>query len=225
VQGQPNANTVKVVDSVKRLLPQFRSQLPESIRLTVLNDRSVSIRDAVHDVNITLGVTVLLVILVIYLFLHRLTATMIPAVTMPISLIGAMSLLYWLGYSIDNVSLLGITLAVGLVVDDAIVVLENIVRHIEDGMPPMQASLQAAREHVRSGVPRRARALHAHARLDAGAPPVDPRGRPWHLHPHGPARCDDAQRFLPRGRHQPDPGDDGSVGRHLFPGHAGIAGP
>ena len=146
VQRQPNANTVQVVDSVKRLLPQFRAQLPESIRITVLNDRSVSIRDAVHDVNLTLGATVLLVVLVIYLFLHRVTATLIPAVTMPISLIGAMSLLYWLGYSIDNVSLLGITLAVGLVVDDAIVVLENIVRHIEDGMQPMQASLQGARE-------------------------------------------------------------------------------
>jgi len=146
VQRQPNANTVQVVDSVKRLLPQFRAQLPDSIRITVLNDRSTSIRDAVHDVNLTLALTVGLVVLVIYLFLHRVTATMIPGVTMPISLIGAMSLLYWLGYSLDNVSLLGITLAVGLVVDDAIVVLENIVRHIEDGMPPMQAALQGSRE-------------------------------------------------------------------------------
>ncbi|HEY8049632.1 MAG TPA: efflux RND transporter permease subunit, partial [Ramlibacter sp.] len=136
VQRQPNANTVQVVDSVKKLLPQFRAQLPGSIRITVLNDRSVSIRAAVHDVNITLGITVMLVILVIFLFLHRATATLIPGVTMPISLIGAMSLLYWLGYSLDNISLLGITLAVGLVVDDAIVVLENIVRHMEDGMPP-----------------------------------------------------------------------------------------
>jgi HAE1 family hydrophobic/amphiphilic exporter-1 len=146
VQRQPNANTVQVVDSVKRLLPLFRQQLPDSIRITVLNDRSVSIRDAVHDVNITLGFTVMLVVLVIFLFLHRVTATMIPAVTMPISLIGAVSLLYWFGYSIDNVSLLGITLAVGLVVDDAIVVLENIVRHMEDGMAPMQAALKGAKE-------------------------------------------------------------------------------
>jgi HAE1 family hydrophobic/amphiphilic exporter-1 len=146
VQRQPNANTVQVVDSVKKLLPLFRAQLPQSINITVLNDRSVSIRDAVHDVNLTLGLTVLLVVLVIYLFLHRVMATLIPAVTMPISLIGAMSLLYAFGYSLDNVSLLGITLAVGLVVDDAIVVLENIVRHIEDGMAPMQASLQGARE-------------------------------------------------------------------------------
>jgi len=146
VQRQPNANTVQVVDSVKKLLPQFRAQLPESIKITVLNDRAVSIREAVHDVNLTLGLTVALVILVIFLFLHRLTATLIPAVTMPISLIGAMSLLYWLGYSIDNVSLLGITLAVGLVVDDAIVVLENIVRHMEEGMAPMEASLKGSRE-------------------------------------------------------------------------------
>ncbi|MBC7603464.1 MAG: efflux RND transporter permease subunit, partial [Ramlibacter sp.] len=146
VQRQPNANTVQVVDSVRKLLPQFKSQLPQSINITVLNDRSLSIRAAVHDVNLTLALTVMLVVLVIYLFLHRVMATLIPAVTMPISLIGAISLLYALGYSLDNVSLLGITLAVGLVVDDAIVVLENIVRHIEDGMSPMQASLQGARE-------------------------------------------------------------------------------
>jgi hydrophobic/amphiphilic exporter-1 (mainly G- bacteria), HAE1 family len=146
VQRQPNANTVQVVDSVRKLLPQFRAQLPQSINITVLNDRAISVRDAVHDVNLTLGLTVLLVVLVIYLFLHRVMATMIPAVTMPISLIGAMSLLYAFGYSLDNVSLLGITLAVGLVVDDAIVVLENIVRHIEEGMPRMQASLKGARE-------------------------------------------------------------------------------
>src|SRR3569832_606389 len=93
VQRQPNANTVQVVDSVKQLLPLFRSQLPASIHMTVLNDRSVSIRDAVHDVYITLGLTVLLVVLVIYLFLHRGMATLIPAITMPISLVGAISLL------------------------------------------------------------------------------------------------------------------------------------
>ncbi|MBE7940180.1 MULTISPECIES: efflux RND transporter permease subunit [Ramlibacter] len=146
VQRQPDANTVQVVDAVKKLLPQFRAQLPQSIHISLVNDRSVSIREALHDVNLTLAITVLLVVLVIYLFLHRVTATLIPAVTMPISLIGALSLLYALGYSLDNVSLLGITLAVGLVVDDAIVVLENIVRHIEGGMPPLQASLKGARE-------------------------------------------------------------------------------
>jgi hydrophobic/amphiphilic exporter-1 (mainly G- bacteria), HAE1 family len=146
VQRQPNANTVQVVDAVRKLLPVFKAQLPQSISINMVNDRSVSIRAAIHDVNLTLALTVLLVVLVIYLFLHRVMATLIPAVTMPISLIGAVGLLYALGYSLDNVSLLGITLAVGLVVDDAIVVLENIVRHIEDGLSPMRASLVGAKE-------------------------------------------------------------------------------
>ena len=146
VQRQPNANTVNVVDAVRKLLPGFKSQLPASITINLVNDRSVSIREAIHDVNLTLAGTVALVVLVIFLFLHRAAATFIPAVTMPISLLGALALLNWLGYSLDNVSLLGITLAVGLVVDDAIVVLENIVRHIEMGKKPMQAALVGAQE-------------------------------------------------------------------------------
>ena len=146
VQRQPNANTVEVVDGVRRLLPRFQSQLPSSIKINLVNDRSKSIREAIHDVNFTLALTVGLVVLVIFLFLHRASATFIPAVTMPISLLGALALLYWLGYSLDNVSLLGITLAVGLVVDDAIVVLENIVRHIEMGKTPLRAALDGARE-------------------------------------------------------------------------------
>jgi HAE1 family hydrophobic/amphiphilic exporter-1 len=146
VQRQPNANTVEVVDGVRRLLPRFQAQLPASIKINLVNDRSKSIREAIHDVNFTLALTVGLVVLVIFLFLHRASATFIPAVTMPISLLGALSLLYWLGYSLDNISLLGITLAVGLVVDDAIVVLENIVRHIEMGKKPMRAALDGSRE-------------------------------------------------------------------------------
>jgi HAE1 family hydrophobic/amphiphilic exporter-1 len=146
VQRQPNANTVSVVDGVRKLLPRFQSQLPSSIKINLVNDRSVSIREAIHDVNVTLALTVSLVVLVIFLFLHRVAATFIPAVTMPISLLGALSLFYWLGYSLDNVSLLGITLAVGLVVDDAIVVLENIVRHIEMGKTTLRASLDGSRE-------------------------------------------------------------------------------
>jgi len=146
VQRQPDANTVQVVDAVRRLLPRFQAQVPASIKINLVNDRSISIREAIHDVNLTLGLTVMLVVLVIFLFLHRAAATFIPAVTMPISLLGALALLYWLGYSLDNISLLGITLAVGLVVDDAIVVLENIVRHIEMGKKPMQAALIGARE-------------------------------------------------------------------------------
>jgi len=146
VQRQPDANTVQVVDHVRRLLPRFQSQLPSSIKINLVNDRSVSIREALHDVNLTLALTVGLVVMVIFLFLHRASATFIPAVTMPISLLGALALLYWLGYSLDNISLLGITLAVGLVVDDAIVVLENIVRHIEMGKKPMRAALEGSRE-------------------------------------------------------------------------------
>jgi HAE1 family hydrophobic/amphiphilic exporter-1 len=146
VQRQPNANTVQVVDAVRHLLPRFQAQLPASIKIQLVNDRSVSIRAAIHDVNLTLALTVALVVLVIFLFLHRASATFIPGITMPISLLGALSLLYWLGYSLDNVSLLGITLAVGLVVDDAIVVLENIVRHIEMGKKPITAALVGAKE-------------------------------------------------------------------------------
>ena len=146
VQRQPNANTVEVVDGVRRLLPRFQSQLPSSIKINLVNDRSKSIREAIHDVNFTLALTVGLVVLVIFLFLHRASATFIPAITMPISLLGALALLFWLGYSLDNVSLLGITLAVGLVVDDAIVVLENIVRHIEMGKKPLRAALDGSRE-------------------------------------------------------------------------------
>jgi HAE1 family hydrophobic/amphiphilic exporter-1 len=146
VQRQPNANTVQVVDGILKMLPGFKAQMPGSINITPVNDRSVSIREALHDVNLTLALTVLLVVLVIWLFLKRAAATLIPAATIPISLIGALSLFYALGYSLNNVSLLGITLAVGLVVDDAIVVLENIARHIEEGMEPLKAALQGARE-------------------------------------------------------------------------------
>jgi len=146
VQRQPNANTVQVVDAVRALMPRFREELPQSVEISVLNDRSLSIREAVHDVQLTLLGTILLVVLVIFLFLHRLVATLIPALTIPISLIGAVALLYAFGYSLDNVSLLGITLAVGLVVDDAIVVLENIMRYVEKGMEPFAAALRGARE-------------------------------------------------------------------------------
>ncbi|MBI3367520.1 MAG: efflux RND transporter permease subunit, partial [Burkholderiales bacterium] len=146
VQRQPNANTVQVVDRVKATLPRFEGQLPASVTITPFNDRSKSIREALRDVNLTLALTVVLVVLVIFLFLRRVAATIIPALSLPVSLIGAISLLYPLGYSLDNISLLGITLAVGLVVDDAIVMLENIVRHIEDGMAPFEAALKGARE-------------------------------------------------------------------------------
>jgi len=146
VLRQPNANTVAVVDAIRTKLPVFRAQLPGSINVSLMNDRSVSIRDALHDVGVTLSITVVLVVLVIFLFLRRVVATLIPTLSLPVSLIGALSLLFAFGYSLDNISLLGITLAVGLVVDDAIVMLENIVRHIEDGMAPLQAALTGSRE-------------------------------------------------------------------------------
>ncbi len=146
VQRQPNANTVAVVDAVKAQLPLFKEQMPASIDVQVLNDRSVSIREAIHDVHFTLALTIALVVMVIFLFLKRFTATLIPVLSLPISLIGCAALMYWAGFSLDNVSLLGITIAVGLVVDDAIVMLENIVRHIEDGMEPLAAALKGSRE-------------------------------------------------------------------------------
>ncbi len=146
VLRQPNGNTVAVVDAIRARLPLLKSQLPGSINLHLLNDRSASIRDALHDVNLTLAITVALVVMVIFLFLRRFIATLIPTLSLPVSLIGALSLFYWLGYSLNNISLLGITLAVGLVVDDAIVMLENIVRHIEAGEKPLQAARRGARE-------------------------------------------------------------------------------
>jgi hydrophobic/amphiphilic exporter-1 (mainly G- bacteria), HAE1 family len=146
VQRQPDANTVEVVDAVRAALPGFRAQLPQSVQMNLINDRSVSIRDALHDVTLTMLGTVVLVVLVIFLFLRRFVATAIPTLSLPVSLVGAISLLWGLGYSLDNISLLGLTLAVGLVVDDAIVMLENIIRHVEGGMPPFQAALQGSRE-------------------------------------------------------------------------------
>ena len=146
VLRQPSANTVKVVDGIRRMIPQFEKQMPASMQINLLNDRSLSIRESIHDVNYTLALTIALVVLVIFLFLKHAAATIIPALSLPVSLIGAFFLMYWLGYSLDNVSLLGITLAVGLVVDDSIVVLENIVRYVEEGMHPLKAALKGSKE-------------------------------------------------------------------------------
>ncbi|MCA0175994.1 MAG: efflux RND transporter permease subunit [Proteobacteria bacterium] len=146
VMRQPGANTVAVVDAVRAALPALTAQLPQSVTLRTVNDRSLSVREALHDVTLTLLGTIVLVVLVMFLFLRRVTATAVPALSLPVSLLGAVALLGWLGYSLDNISLLGLTLAVGLVVDDAIVVLENIMRHIEDGEPPLTAAFKGARE-------------------------------------------------------------------------------
>jgi HAE1 family hydrophobic/amphiphilic exporter-1 len=146
IQRQPGANTVSVVDAVRAALPTLQAQMPQSVTLTPVNDRSQSVREALHDVSLTLLGTIALVVLVIFLFLRRFVATVIPALSLPVSLMGAVALLWAFSYSLDNISLLGLTLAVGLVVDDAIVVLENIIRHVEKGVPPFQAALKGARE-------------------------------------------------------------------------------
>ena len=146
IQKQPEANTVAVVDGVKARLPSLRAQIPASIKMDVQLDRSVSIRQAVTDVEETLFIAVGLVIVVIFLFLRSASATFIPALAVPISILGTCAVMYALDYSINNMTLLALTLSVGFVVDDAIVMLENIVRHIEEGMHPFEAALKGSRE-------------------------------------------------------------------------------
>ncbi len=146
VQRQPGANTVKVVDSIKKMLPQFREQIPASVKLEVLFDRSLGIRQSVKDVENTLWLTVFLVVMVIFIFLRNLSATVIPSLALPMSLIGTFAAMALLNYSLDNLSLMALTLCVGFVVDDAIVMLENIVRHMEMGKTPMEAALIGSKE-------------------------------------------------------------------------------
>jgi HAE1 family hydrophobic/amphiphilic exporter-1 len=148
IQKQPGTNTVAVVDAVKALLPQFRAQLPAAVQLDVRTDRSVSIRASVDDVRFTLLLTVCLVVMVIFLFLRNLWATVIPSLALPASIIATFAVMYLLGYSLDNLSLMALTLSVGFVVDDAIVMLENIVRHTEMGEAVMPASLAGSKEVV-----------------------------------------------------------------------------
>ena len=146
IQRQPGTNTVQVVDTIKKLLPNLRSQIPASVEIGILYDASQSIRDSVDDVRFTLILTIGLVILVIFLFLRNLSATVIPSLALPVSLIGTFAVMYLLHYSLDNLSLMALTLSVGFVVDDAIVMLENIVRHMEMGERPLEAALNGSRE-------------------------------------------------------------------------------
>ena len=146
VQRQPGANAVAVVDAVQAQLPTYRAQVPAAIDLEVLADRSVSIRNSVSDVEFTLGIAIALVILVIFLFLRSVPATIIPALAVPVSLIGTCAVMYALNFSINNMTMLALTLSVGFVVDDAIVMLENIVRYIEGGMRPFEAALKGSKE-------------------------------------------------------------------------------
>jgi hydrophobic/amphiphilic exporter-1 (mainly G- bacteria), HAE1 family len=146
IQRQPGTNTVEVSQAVQRLLPIFRKDLPASVTLNVLFDRSESIQASVHDVKFTLLLTLALVVMVIFLFLRNVSATVIPSLALPMSIVGTFALMYALGYSLDNLSLMALTLSVGFVVDDAIVMLENIVRHMERGVPAFQAALEGSKE-------------------------------------------------------------------------------
>lgn len=146
IQRQPGTNTVEIVDNIKKLLPVLREQIPGSVDINTLYDRSVSIRESVNDVQFTLFLAICLVVLVIFLFLRNLSATIIPSLALPFSIVGTFSVMYLLGYSIDNFSLMALTLAVGFVVDDAIVMLENIVRHMEKGEGPLEAAYKGAKE-------------------------------------------------------------------------------
>ena len=146
IQRQPDANTVAVVDAINAKLPQLHAEIPASVQTHIMNDSAKPIRDAISDVKFTLLLTIGLVVLVIYLFTGHVTATIIPGLAVPLSLISTFGMMYVLGYSIDNISLLGLTLAVGLVVDDAIVMLENILRHVEEGMPVLQAAIKGSAE-------------------------------------------------------------------------------
>src|SRR5438876_7855669 len=146
IQKQPGTNTVEVADSIRRLLPTFRKELPASVNLEIHRDRAQSIRDSVADVKFTLLLTLFLVILVIFLFLRNVSATVIPSLALPLSVVGTFAVMYVFDYSLDNLSLMALTLSVGFVVDDAIVMLENIVRHMEMGKPPLQAAFDGSRE-------------------------------------------------------------------------------
>ncbi len=146
VQRQPGTNTVAVVDAIKNLLPAFRQQLPASIKLDVLYDRSESIRESVNDVQLSLLLAIALVVLVIFLFLRNVRATIIPTLALPTSIVFPFAVMYLLGFSLDNLSLMALTLSVGFVVDDAVVMLENIVRRMEDGEGAMEAALKGSRE-------------------------------------------------------------------------------
>jgi HAE1 family hydrophobic/amphiphilic exporter-1 len=148
IQRQPGTNTIEVVDTIKQLLPTFRAEVPPAIDIQVLYDRTVTIRQSVDEVSFTLYLSLMLVVLVIFLFLRNLAATVIPSIALPMCVIGTFSVMYLFGYSIDNISLMALTLCVGFVVDDAIVMLENITRHIEQGKSVLQATLDGSREIV-----------------------------------------------------------------------------
>src|SRR6266513_3802845 len=141
IQRQPGANTIEVVDRIKKLLPQLKANLPAVIDVSVITDRTITIRGSVHDVEFSLMLTIALVVMAIFLFLRNFRATIIPSVAVPLSLVGTFGVMYLLGYSLDNLSLMALAISTGFVVDDAIVMIENISRYIEEGESPLQAAL------------------------------------------------------------------------------------
>ncbi|HWW09308.1 MAG TPA: efflux RND transporter permease subunit, partial [Candidatus Acidoferrales bacterium] len=146
IQRQPGANVIQVVDRIKKLLPSLSASLPAAAEVTVLTDRTTTIRASVHDVELELSLAVILVVLVIFLFLRSIPATVIPSLSVPLSLVGTLAVMYLVGYSLNNLSLMALTIATGFVVDDAIVMIENISRYIEEGMAPLDAALKGAGE-------------------------------------------------------------------------------
>ena len=146
IQRQPGANTISVVESIKRLLPQLETNLPAAIQVTTLTDLTTAIQASVSDVEFELMLTIALVVMVIFLFLRTLSATIIPSIAVPLSLVGTFAAMYALGYSLDNLSLMALTISTGFVVDDAIVMIENISRYIEEGKPPLEAALKGAQQ-------------------------------------------------------------------------------
>jgi hydrophobe/amphiphile efflux-1 (HAE1) family protein len=146
IQRQPGANVIETVDQIKKALPQLEASLPPSIKVQIVSDRTQTIRASIADIQFTLMLTIALVVAVIFLFLRKLWATVIPAIAVPLSLVGTFAVMYALGFSLDNLSLMALTIAVGFVVDDAVVMIENIVRHIENGSTPMEAAIVGAGE-------------------------------------------------------------------------------
>jgi HAE1 family hydrophobic/amphiphilic exporter-1 len=146
IQRQPGTNTIEVTDGIKHLLPIFRAELPTSVQMDVLYDRSETIRESYHDVEFTMVLTLGLVVMVIFLFLRNVSATVIPSLALPFSIVGTFAVMYMLHYSLDNLSMMALILSIGFVVDDAIVMLENIVRHMEMGEKPLMAALHGSRE-------------------------------------------------------------------------------
>jgi multidrug efflux pump len=146
IQRQPGANTISVVDSIKALLPQLRASLPSSVDVSILNDRTTTIRASVADVQFELMLTIGLVVMVMFIFLRNLSATVIPSIAVPLSLVGAFGLMYMMGFSLNNLTLMALTISTGFVVDDAVVMIENISRYVEEGLGPLQAALKGSEQ-------------------------------------------------------------------------------